>query len=173
VDERRQEAYWVLLAQVGDREALELLLRGVRPALHRYLTRLAGPALAEDLTQEVLLTICRKLGALREPELFRAWMYRIASRAAMRQLSKEKRWPKEDAVVLEEMAAEETRIDAEILESLATMDGISAASRAVMILHFQEELPLAEVAAILGIPVGTAKSRLAYGLAALRKKLAK
>lgn len=163
----------MLLAQVGDREALELLLRGVRPALHRYLTRLAGPGIAEDLTQEVLLTIYRKIGALREPELFRAWMYRIASRVAIRQLEKEKRWPKEDAAVLDDMPAEEAASRAEALESLAMMDGVSAASRAVIVLHFQEELPLAEVAAILGIPLGTAKSRLAYGLAALRKRFGK
>ena len=168
----RKEAYWVLLAQAGDREALELLLRDVRPPLHRYLSRLAGAALAEDLTQDVLLTIYRKLGALREPALFRAWMYRIASRAAIRQLEREKRWPKEDAAVLEETAAE-TSVDAATFESLAALDGVSVASRAVMVLHFQEELPLAEVAAILGIPTGTAKSRLAYGLAVLRKKLAK
>jgi DNA-directed RNA polymerase specialized sigma24 family protein len=40
----------------------------------------------------------------------------------------------------------------------------------VLVLHFQEDMPLADVAAILEIPLGTAKSRLAYGLAALRKQ---
>jgi RNA polymerase sigma-70 factor (ECF subfamily) len=51
------------------------------------------------------------------------------------------------------------------------MDGISPASRAVLVLHFQEEMSLEAVAAILEIPLGTAKSRLAYGLNALRKQL--
>jgi hypothetical protein len=45
-----------------------------------------------------------------------------------------------------------------------------ASARAVLVLHFQEEMPLAEVAAILELPLGTVKSRLAYGLAALRRK---
>ncbi len=53
------------------------------------------------------------------------------------------------------------------------MDGISPASRAVLVLHFQEEMTLLEVAAILEIPLGTVKSRLAYGLAAIRKQLTK
>jgi RNA polymerase sigma-70 factor (ECF subfamily) len=54
---------------------------------------------------------------------------------------------------------------------MATMDGISPASRAVMILHFQEEMPLSAIAAVLEVPLGTVKSRLAYGLTALRKQL--
>ena len=41
----------------------------------------------------------------------------------------------------------------------------------MLVLHFQEELPLADVAAVLEIPLGTVKSRLAYGLNALRRQL--
>jgi RNA polymerase sigma-70 factor (ECF subfamily) len=48
---------------------------------------------------------------------------------------------------------------------------VSPASRAVLVLHFQEDLPLTDVAAILEIPLGTVKSRLAYGSAALRRQL--
>jgi len=51
------------------------------------------------------------------------------------------------------------------------MDGISPASRAVLVLHFQEEMSLLAVAAILEVPLGTVKSRLAYGLKALRTQL--
>ena len=51
------------------------------------------------------------------------------------------------------------------------MDGIPPASRAVLTLHFQEEMSLPEVAAILELPLGTVKSRLAYGLASLRRQL--
>ncbi len=48
---------------------------------------------------------------------------------------------------------------------------MSPASRAVLVLHFLEEMTLEEVAAVLEIPVGTAKSRLAYGLKLLRKRM--
>ena len=57
-----------------------------------------------------------------------------------------------------------------LLQLLAIAE-ISPASRAVLMLHFQEDLPIAEVAAILDIPLGTAKSRLAYGLASIRKHM--
>jgi DNA-directed RNA polymerase specialized sigma24 family protein len=58
----------------------------------------------------------------------------------------------------------------DVLRLLST-DIVSPASRAVLILHFQEELSLPDVAAILEIPLGTAKSRLAYGLRLIRNHL--
>jgi RNA polymerase sigma-70 factor (ECF subfamily) len=48
---------------------------------------------------------------------------------------------------------------------------LSPAIRAVLLLHFREEMPLAEVAAVLEIPLGTVKSRLSFGLKSLRKAL--
>lgn len=87
------EEFWVLRAQAGDREALELLLRAVQPALTRYLSGLVGARFADDVTQDVLLTIHRKLWWLRSPALFRPWTFRIASRAAFRLLTREGRWP--------------------------------------------------------------------------------
>jgi RNA polymerase sigma-70 factor, ECF subfamily len=58
-----------------------------------------------------------------------------------------------------------------LLSRLHVIDGISPASRAVLVLHFTEDLPLPDVAAVLEVPLGTVKSRLAYGLATLRKQL--
>jgi RNA polymerase sigma-70 factor (ECF subfamily) len=169
----KQEAQWVLRAQCSDREALELLLRNLQPSLHRYLSRLVGGSAADDVLQEVLIIVCRKLKWLETPEFFRAWAYRVASRAAFRHLKKEKRWSDrlQDEVVLDEMPAPEVAAPLDILPELLNSDALTPASRAVLALHFQEELSLPEVAAILEIPLGTVKSRLAYGLAALRKKL--
>ena len=59
----------------------------------------------------------------------------------------------------------------ELLEDVLSMDEVSPACRAVLVLHFQEELSLQEVATILALPLGTVKSRLAYSLATIRKKL--
>ncbi|MGH9572113.1 MAG: RNA polymerase sigma factor [Candidatus Acidiferrales bacterium] len=166
----QQEAQWVLQAQCGDREALELLLRGIQPSLHRYLTRLAGSSVADDVLQEVLISLCRKLKWLQNPEVFRAWAFRVASRAAFRHLKKEKRLSAQhDDAVLDEFAAPANAPPPELLPALLNSDTLSPASRAVLTLHFQEDLSLPEVAAILEIPLGTVKSRLAYGLAALRK----
>jgi RNA polymerase sigma-70 factor (ECF subfamily) len=55
---------------------------------------------------------------------------------------------------------------------LSMLSAVSPASRAVLVLHFQEEMTLVEVAAVLEIPLGTVRSRLAYGLSMLRKLIA-
>jgi RNA polymerase sigma-70 factor, ECF subfamily len=137
------------------------------------LLALVGATSACDVLQEVLIILCQKLTALNEPELFRPWAFRVASRAAFRHLRKEKRWQERalDESVLASMPAAEDPLLPGLLTDLLTMDGVSPGSRAVLALHFQEDLPLADVAAILEIPLGTVKSRLAYGLASLRKHL--
>lgn len=71
------------------------------------------------------------------------------------------------------MSAKDIRPSTELLRELLSLDGLSAPNRAVLALHFQEELTLVEVAAILELPLGTVKSRLAYGLSAIRKHLSK
>lgn len=162
---------WVLRAQCDDREALELLLRSVQPSLRRYLRGLVGPTDADDILQEVLVLVFRKLTWLELPELFRPWAFRIASRAAFRHLKRERRWPVHDDTVLESVPAPDARPPGDLLQRLASDTTISPASRAVLVLHFQEELSLPDVAAVLEIPLGTVKSRLAYGLTTLRKQL--
>lgn len=165
-----QESQWVLRAQVDDREALELLLRAVQPSLQRYLRGLVGAFNADDVLQDVLIIVARKIGWLEDPALFRPWAFRIASRAAFRHLKRERRWQGDESS-LGEIAAPDPPPPDELIQQLAAMEGISPASRAVLVLHFQEEMSLPEVAAILEIPLGTVKSRLAFGLAAMRKHL--
>jgi RNA polymerase sigma-70 factor (ECF subfamily) len=168
-----QEAQWVLRAQCDDREALELLLRSVQPPLRRYVSGLVGADDADDILQDVLLLISRKLYWLERPELFRAWAFRIASRAAFRHLKKRRRWS--DATVdesaLDQLAAPDSAAPDDRLLTLLDSPALSPASRAVLVLHFREEMPLADVAAVLEIPLGTVKSRLAFGLKRLRIRL--
>ncbi|MCM3880757.1 MAG: sigma-70 family RNA polymerase sigma factor [Vicinamibacterales bacterium] len=164
---------WVLRAQCNDREALEALLRSVQPSLRRYLSSLAGATDADDLLQDVLVIIIRRIGTLDDPKLFRPWSFRIASREAFRHLRKRRLWQgrHEDDTELGELPMPETAPTGERLRELLATDTISPASRAVLILHFEEELTLLEVSAILDIPLGTAKSRLWYGLRSIRKHL--
>jgi RNA polymerase sigma-70 factor, ECF subfamily len=170
-----REAQWVLRAQCDDREALEHPLRSVQGPLYRYVCELVGLSAADDVLQDVLIIISRKLRWLETPELFRPWAFRIASRAAFRYLRKRRRLPEQqpEDFILDEVPAPEASPPAESLQQLLNTEGISPPSRAVLVLHFQEEMSLQEVAAILEIPLGTAKSPLAYGLTALRKQLAR
>lgn len=160
----------MLRAQCGDREALELVLRAIQPSLHRYLRGLVGTFHADDVLQDVLIMVARKLAGLEQPDFLRPWAFRIASRAGFRHLKRERRWPGDDTPV-EDIAASTPPPPDDLLQQLPTMEGISPASRAVLILHFQEEMSLRAISAILEVPLGTVKSRLAYGLTALRKQL--
>jgi len=162
----------VLLAQTGDRAALEQLLRDTYAPLRRYIVRLAGTALADDILQETSLQIFRKLPSLREPAVFRPWTFRIASRIAFSHLERARRWQPLDEAPPELFSTLNPNLGEPPDEAfLALLDRVSPASRAVLLLHYQHDLSLEESAAILDIPVGTAKSRLHYGVAALRKHL--
>jgi RNA polymerase sigma-70 factor (ECF subfamily) len=167
----RHEVQLVLRAQYGDLEALEELLRKVQGSLLGYISRLVGRSDAEDVLQDVFLQICRKLIWLREPELFRPWIFRVSSRAAFAFLRRKRRWSEKcDAeVVMEDLPAPVQKDLSELAcETLELLDKISPASRAVLLLHYFHDLTLVEVAAILEISTGTVKSRLAYGLSSLR-----
>jgi RNA polymerase sigma-70 factor, ECF subfamily len=168
-----QEMQWVLRAQCSDREALEALLRSVQASLRRYLSGVAWATDADDLLQDVLVIIVRKLGGLEDPALFRPWTFRIASREAFRHVKKRRLWRgrHEDDSQLDALPTPEVRPPGEALLELLAAESISPASRAVLMLHFEEEMSLPDVAAILEIPLGTAKSRLAYGLKSIRQYL--
>ena len=172
--EPEQETWWVLRAQSGDREALDALLKSVQGPLYLYVLRLVGErAAAEDVLQEVFLRIYRKLRWLREPELFRPWAYRIASREAFKRLRRERRWAEQirDEDVLAALPADEppeaARARLERLPQLVAR--VPPASRAVLVLHYFHDMPLGEIAVVLGVALGTVKSRLAYGLKTLRR----
>jgi RNA polymerase sigma-70 factor, ECF subfamily len=170
----KQETQLVLRAQCGDREALESLLRGVQSGLTRYIAGLVGPEAAEDVLQDVFLQICRKLEWLREAELFRPWIYRIASRASFTFLKKERRWRarESDDPSVDELPAPPPHMLPGLLGELTELvEDLSPASRAVLLLHYVQDLSLDQVAVILELSPGTVKSRLAYGLACLRKSL--
>lgn len=161
----------VLLAQTGDRHALEELLRETHAPLRRYITRLAGADLADDILQETSLQIFRKLSFLREPAVFRPWTLRIASRIAFTHLKRARRWQPFDDALPEPLTPTPNLGESPDAAFLALLDQVSPASRAVLLLHYQHDLSLEETAAVLEIPIGTAKSRLHYGVATLRKHL--
>ena len=164
----------VARAIAGDREVLDGVLAVLDRPLYRYISKLVTRReMAEDVLQEVLFRICRKIVRLRDPELLRPWAFRIASRECFRQLRSEKRRGEEilNLDTLETAANEGVTQEWES-RLLDWIDDLPPASRAVIVLHYLEEMSLDEVAAVLEILPGTAKSRLAYGLARLRRRAA-
>ncbi len=171
-----REGFLVLRAQTGDRDALDALLASVQEPLYRYLLSLVGDGqLAEDVLQETFIRVYRKLGWLREPGLFRPWAYRVATREALRHLKRERRWAEQvrDEEALKSLPAPPPREEfaPELLAALPeTIGRLSPASRAVVALYYLHEMSLEETADVLGLPLGTVKSRLSYGLEALRRQ---
>jgi RNA polymerase sigma-70 factor (ECF subfamily) len=172
----RETAWLVLRAQAGDRAALEALLEHAHAMLRPYVAVMVrdGDA-AADVLQEVLVLLFRKLPTLREPRAFASWARRIASREIFRALRRLRHHERTHDELPPDVAAEPEPepAGAGLLARLpALLERVSPASRAVVALHYLDGLTLDETAAVLELPTGTAKSRLAYGLATLRRVLA-
>lgn len=174
-EDARGTVWLVLRAQSGDRAALEALLAHADGLLRPYATLMLRDAdAADDVLQDVLLLVYRKLATLREPRAFAAWARRIASREIFRAL----RGQRAHDQLHDELPPDLPEADPpapldDLLPRLPQLlERVSPASRAVLALHYIDDLSLDETAAVLDLPMGTVKSRLAYGLATLRRVLA-
>jgi RNA polymerase sigma-70 factor (ECF subfamily) len=164
----------VIRAQHGDEEAFTSLAVAVGDRLHAVAHRiLRDTDLAEDATQQALLTVWRDLPQLRDPARFDAWSYRLLVRACYAEASQTRRWAPNIRLLPadEPMAADE-------LDAVVNRDQLdrgfrrlSLDHRSVVVLHHYLDLPLDQVAEALGIPVGTVASRLHYAMRALRAAL--
>jgi len=158
-------------ARRGDHDAFADLIDGRLARLDaaaRLILR--DGELARDAVQEALIRAWRDLPGLRDPDRFDAWLQRLLANACLDLVRRRKRR------VIE---VELTPIDAPSTVDIATgladremldraLAGLAPRHRAVVALHYLLGMPLPEVAASLGIPLGTAKSRLHYALAAMR-----
>lgn len=170
----QDEIFLVLLAQQGDVAAFEDLLRGLYGPLRQYVNRMVGASDADDVMQDTAIRVYRNIRYLREPAVFRAWAFRIATRITLTYLKRARRWREleNDPDLIRAMAvgpsSEPEQFDCDYMEWI---DRVSPASRAALLLHYEQHLSLEETAAVLDVPVGTVKSRLSYGLASIRNQI--
>jgi RNA polymerase sigma-70 factor (ECF subfamily) len=164
----------VTLAQRGDKGAFTSLAAALADRFLAASNRiLRDLSLAEDATQQALLSIWRDLPQLRDPARFEAWSYRLLVRACYAEADRSRRW----APNLRLLPADEPTA-ADALSTVVDRDQLDRAfkrlsidHRTVVVLHHYLDLPLEQVAETLGIPVGTAASRLHYALRGLRAAL--
>ena len=144
--------------------------------LYEHIRAIVGDSdTAKDVLQESLWMIARKLPSLRDSRWMRAWAYRIATREAVHRTHSEKRWKEalrgDDLNVLVADADDE-QFDGEVIaEIVSRLDSLSPASQVVLRMHYLQGLTHVEIAEALEVAVGTVKSRLSYGLAALRREV--
>lgn len=171
MDESAEQGWLVLRAQSGDREALGKLFERMQKPLYRYLLRLLGNEdLAGDVLQDVFMLVHRKLAWLEDPALFLPWIFRVTSREAFRRLKRERRHAGDEMDSMDILPGpepEESHLEEWISQIPRLLDQASPASRAVLVLHYLQEMSLREVADVLDLDLGTVKSRLSYGLRVL------
>lgn len=161
----------VTLAHQGDREAFARLAGRMTPSFlsiaHRILRDIG---LAEDATQLAMLNIWKGLPRLREPERFDAWSYRLLVRACYTEGRKSRRWTPSAAIWSADEGQSPDPTGAVIArdELERAFRRLSLDHRAVVVLRHFRHLSMDEIADALGIPVGTAASRLHYAMRQLR-----
>ena len=164
----------VVRAQRGDKGAYALIATETADRFLAVARRILRDLdLAEDATQQALLAIWQDLPQLRDPGRFEAWSYRLLVHACYTQGRKERRWaPNLRLLPIDEPVSDgdlSSVIDRDQLER--GFRRLSIDQRAVVVLHHYLDLPLDRVAEILGIPAGTAHSRLHHAMRGLRAAL--
>ena len=164
----------VVRAQHGDKEAYGLVATEIADRFLAVARRiLRDLELAEDATQQALLAIWQDLPHLRDPARFDAWSYRLLVRACYAEGRKQRRWaPNLRLLPIDEGGANDdlsSVVDRDQLER--GFRRLSLDHRTLVVLHHYLDLPLDQVAEIVGIPTGTAHSRLHHAMRALRAAL--
>jgi len=161
---------------VDDRAAMDIaqLVAEQHQAVYRYAYRLTGSVPdAEDLTQQVFLTVQEKLGQLRREESARSWLFAILRNYFLKSCQKKRPIPAEnlglnvDTIPAE--TPEETFVDQERLQQ--ALNELPKKYRLVLVMFYYEGCSYREMADRLDVPIGTVMSRLARAKGHLRSKL--
>ena len=161
------------LARSRNSAAFEALLRRHAPVVHRLAASVVGPGAADDVVQEVFVSVHSNLKTFRGEAKFSTWLHRVTLNACSAALRKKQPdalddWPEPVARHTPAQAGEQ----AALRELLAwALQQLPADQREAVSLRELADLDYAEIAEVLGVEVGTVKSRISRGRAALRELL--
>ena len=174
----RNDRELVYAARLGDVAAFDALFYRYRDGIYRLsLAITKDPQAAEEIVVDTFSRAYRALARLEPDDTLRPWLYRVAINESYdRRPRAVIAGPLDESA--EELAASEERSPAALAERsetrrvvLAALEKLDTKHRSVVVLHYLNELPLAEIALIVDCPVGTVKSRLHYALRRLRTHL--
>ena len=157
----------------GDHEAFEVLAASAGDRLYAVaLLILRAPDLAEDAVQEALVRAWKQLPSLRDPDEFDAWLYRLVVNACAEQGRQLRRWSQQVRALPTSASIGDHSTSVVVRDQLERGFGrLKPEQRAVVVLHYYSGFSASEIARILGIPEGTARSRLHYAIEAMRAAL--
>jgi RNA polymerase sigma-70 factor, ECF subfamily len=162
----------------GDRAAFAALVERHERRVYNLALRMTGREEdARDATQDAFLTVLKKLSSFRGEAAFTTWLHRVTVNACYDLLRKRQRAPlldrgDEDLPPLEPPPSPDHAGTSDLsIDVQQALTQVPEDFRVVMILHDVQDLPQEQVAAILGIPIGTVKSRLHRGRIALARAL--
>lgn len=159
-------------AAAGDRAALEALLERHLDLVHAVCRRVIGDHHdALDAAQEALIRVTRNISKFDARARFTTWLYRIAVNASIDELRRRKRRPAvTDQEPDERVAGFEGAVDARI-DVDAALSEVADDFRVAVVLRDLCDLEYEEIARVLDIPIGTVRSRIARGRAAVAAQL--
>lgn len=168
----------VAVAERQDREAFAELFAYYAPRVKSYLLRLgADGALAEEISQDVMVTVWRKAGLFdRAQASVSTWIFRVARNRRIDLFRRSKRPeldPEEEMILPSGVEAPDARIEAMETEARvrAAMKDLPEEQVLLLKLAFYEGLSHSEIAARLGAPLGTVKSRIRLAFAKMKVRL--
>lgn len=158
----------------GDRRALETLLDRHADRVHAICRRVVGdPEDALDATQEAMIAIARGVARFDGRSAFTTWFYRVAMNAALDELRRKRRRP-QPAPELPDSGPAGGRVDEAVAARLDIDQALARLPeefRVAVVLRDLCDLDYLAIATLLGVPVGTVRSRIARGRAALKDHL--
>lgn len=161
----RDDELLVIRCQLGEPEAFDALVLRWHPPLSRYIKGLLpDDNAADDVVQELWIGVLRGIPRLRDPASLAPWLFSIARRAVLTRLRQRYAAAVEvpliapDDVGVEDAAADLAEDDWTTLER--HLARLAVVEREVIVLFYLKEMSLQDLSAVLGVPVGTVKSRL-------------
>jgi RNA polymerase sigma-70 factor (ECF subfamily) len=173
-EDRARYEWLALRCQAGDPGAFEDVIAVMERPLLYYATSLTGnPDDGLDVLQNVWIRVLRRIGELREPAALRAWLYRMTHGIAVDRIRRNRsreRVEKEQYAEFDE--AEEPSFAEEDAAAIhAALGEIGLKHREVLVLHFLQDLSMADIGKIVGCAEGTVRTRIFYGKKAMKEIL--
>jgi RNA polymerase sigma-70 factor (ECF subfamily) len=166
---------WLALrCQAGDNGAFEDLIAAMERPLLYYASSLTGDADSGlDVLQEVWIKTFRTIHKLKDPGALRSWLYTITHGIAVDRIRRNSSRERAEMAELEDFhEADETGFAPEDAAAIhMALREIGLKHREVLVLHFLEDLSIAEIASVVGCSEGTVKSRMHYAKRAMREIL--